>query len=57
MKAPIFLCLPDLERGIPIDREILAWKAEIPKNLLQEKPPRFIIVCSLKNGFVLHFIN
>lgn len=44
MKAPIFLCLPDLERGIPIDREILAWKAEIPKNLLQEKPPRFMFI-------------
>lgn len=42
MKAPIFLCLPDLVSGIPIRLEILALKAEIPKNRLQENPPRFI---------------
>jgi len=42
MKAPIFLCLPDLVSGIPTCLEILALKAEIPKNRFQENPPRFI---------------
>lgn len=42
MKAPSFLCLPDLVNGIPISLEILALKAEIPKSRLQEKPPQFI---------------
>lgn len=42
MKAPIFLCLPDLVRGIPIRLEILALKAEMPKKRLQENPPKFI---------------
>ena len=40
--APIFLCLPDLVRGTPIFLEILDFKAEIPRNRFQEKPPRFI---------------
>ena len=43
MKAPIFLCLPDLVSGMPICLEILALKAEMPRNRLQEKPPRFIL--------------
>ena len=42
IKAPNFLCLPDLVKGIPIRLEIRDLNAEIPKNLLQEKPPRFI---------------
>jgi hypothetical protein len=41
-KAPIFLCLPDLVSGIPMLLEILALNAEMPRNRLQENPPRFI---------------
>ena len=43
IRAPILRCLPDLVRGIPIDRDIFALKADIPKNLFHEKPPLFII--------------
>ena len=39
---PIFLSRPLLVSGMPMDREILDLAAEIPKNLFQEKPPRFI---------------
>lgn len=43
-KAPSFLCLPDLVSGMPIFLEIRALKAEIPTNLLQEKPPLFMMI-------------
>jgi hypothetical protein len=42
MSAPIFLCLPDRVRGMPIFLEILALNAEIPTNRFHEKPPLFI---------------
>jgi len=51
MKAPIFLCLPDLVRGMPIRLEILALKAEMPKKRLQENPPRFICLIPHKQSF------
>jgi len=40
---PIFLSRPLLVSGMPIEREILDLTAEIPKNLFQENPPRFIL--------------
>jgi hypothetical protein len=41
---PSFLSLPLLVNGTPIEREILALAAETPKNLFQEKPPRFLFI-------------
>jgi len=40
---PIFLSRPLLVSGMPIDRKIRDLAAEIPENLLQENPPRFIL--------------
>jgi len=40
---PIFLCLPLLVNGIPIDREILDLAAETPMNRFHENPPLFIL--------------
>jgi hypothetical protein len=40
---PIFLSLPLLVSGMPMDREIRDLAAEIPKNLFHENPPRFIL--------------
>ena len=42
IKAPSFLCRPDLVKGMPMLRDILAFSAETPKNRFQEKPPLFI---------------
>jgi hypothetical protein len=39
---PSFRCLPDLDSGIPICLDILAFAAEIPSSLFQENPPLFI---------------
>ena len=39
---PIFLCLPLLVNGIPMDREILDFVLEIPINRFHENPPLFI---------------
>jgi len=41
---PIFLCLPLLVRGIPIERDIFDFAEEIPINRFHEKPPLFIFV-------------
>jgi hypothetical protein len=43
MAAPILRCRPDLVKGMPICRLILALAWEIPRNLFQEKPPLFMI--------------
>jgi len=40
--APSFRRRPPFVRGIPIVREVLDLKAEIPRNLQIEKPPKFI---------------
>lgn len=48
--APSLRCLPERDNGIPISRDILALKAEIPKKRLQENPPLFIVSYSL-TGF------
>jgi len=50
MAAPILRCRPDLVKGMPIFRLILALAWEIPRNLFQEKPPLFMIA-----GFLLSF--
>ena len=42
MVEPNLRCLPDLVKGMPIFRLILALAWEIPSNLFQENPPRFI---------------
>jgi len=42
MAAPILRCRPDLVKGMPICRLILALAWEIPRNLFQEKPPLWI---------------
>ena len=47
MAAPILRCRPDLVKGIPIFRLILALAWEIPRNLFQEKPPLFMIASFL----------
>jgi len=39
---PNLRCRPDLVKGMPIFRLILALAWEIPSNLFQEKPPLFI---------------
>jgi hypothetical protein len=39
---PILRCLPDLVKGMPILRDSLDFAAEIPRNLFQENPPRFM---------------
>ena len=39
---PNLRCLPDLVKGMPIFRLILALAWEIPRSLFQENPPRFI---------------
>jgi hypothetical protein len=44
---PSFLSIPLSVNGTPIDREILDLAADTPKNLFQEKPPRFIFVLPL----------
>ncbi len=44
MAAPILRCRPDLVKGMPICRLILALAWEIPKNRFQENPPLFMIV-------------
>jgi hypothetical protein len=44
MAAPILRCRPDLVKGMPIFRLILALAWEIPRNLFQEKPPLFMAV-------------
>lgn len=41
--APSFLCLPERVRGMPIDRDILDFAAEIPNNRFQENPPKLIM--------------
>ena len=50
MVEPNLRCRPDLVKGMPIFRLILALAWEIPRNLFQEKPPRFI-------GLVLEVLN
>jgi hypothetical protein len=42
MVEPILRCRPDLVKGMPIFRLILALAWEIPRSLFQENPPRFI---------------
>lgn len=42
MVAPILRCRPDMVRGMPIFRLILALAREIPRARFQEKPPLFI---------------
>ena len=42
MVEPNLRCLPDLVKGMPIFRLILALAWEIPRSLFQEKPPLFI---------------
>jgi len=42
MVEPNLRCRPDLVKGMPIFRLILALAWEIPRSLFQEKPPRFI---------------
>jgi len=44
MKAPNFRRLPLFVSGIPIFLEIFDLKAETPRNLQIEKPPKFITV-------------
>jgi len=39
---PIFLSLPPLVSGMPIDREILDLTPEIPINRFHENPPLFM---------------
>jgi hypothetical protein len=43
MAAPILRCRPDLVKGMPICRLILALAWEIPRNRFQENPPLFMI--------------
>ena len=50
MFAPILRCRPDLVKGMPIFRLILALAWEIPRSLFQEKPPLFMVV-SLRLGW------
>ena len=47
MAAPILRCRPDLVKGMPICRLILALAWEIPRNRVQEKPPLFMIASFL----------
>jgi hypothetical protein len=49
MAAPILRCRPDLVKGMPICRLILALAWEIPRNLFQEKPPLFMIASFISN--------
>ena len=39
---PIFLCLPDLVKGIPVLRENFCLALVMPTALFHEKPPLFI---------------
>lgn len=43
MVAPILRCRPDLVKGMPIFRLILALAWEIPRSLFHENPPLFMI--------------
>jgi len=47
MAAPILRCRPDLVKGMPICRLILALAWEIPRNRFQENPPLFMIASFL----------
>jgi len=43
MAAPNLRCRPDLVRGMPIFRLILALAWETPRSLFQENPPLFMV--------------
>ncbi len=42
-EAPIFLCRPLLERGMPVVREIVCLARVMPTSRFHEKPPLFLI--------------